>query len=575
MLYFFLIPYLLPIETWIDWVSLDVNGVVRGDLYLEMTYYANAPTPAAAPKNKILAPPYGSALDRRPSKLSPSDRLSRPFQQHAAGPSRFPPQQLSQLSNPTSSHTSAAPTTQNQRSPSLPQAIQSQPALVPSILRPGGPSPPDVSLSPTNPYIRSNGAYTPVHSGLSNIDGTLSNPYTTSSDTYIAEQRHQQASGGRAYSPAPPGAFIPGNRPAPDRRSYSHSQASRVTSPNPYIDSGTFLPGGQQQQASAERTYSPLPPTLSMQVSGPSHPSVPITVSPSNPYIGYGGVYLPEDQLRPNVTSYSPAPTSPPVQTSRPPSIDHSAPTNLHAGGRAAFVPGSQQAPDGLAYSSSPPIDTVQTLGYANHITSLQANSPSFPYNASTGPSSNSVPPVQTSRSLSIDHSAPTNPYTGGRHVTSPQANVPPPGMGPSSSAPSPLAFPTPMIPILMEPYGYHEPSSHYQPPLPRSRTISISNNRISEQEELDPHFLARYQTPLPLPAKESPLPPRPPLPPIVTPGPLQVSSSPPVLVTPAAAPSSVRIEALRRAEQDAALRKEQELNDLELAMRLDRELNL
>jgi hypothetical protein len=49
---------------------------------------------------------------------------------------------------------------------------------------------------------------------------------------------------------------------------------------------------------------------------------------------------------------------------------------------------------------------------------------------------------------------------------------------------------------------------------------------------------------------------------------PVQVSLSPPV-------PDKARVEALRKVEQDAAWRKEQELKDLELAMQLDRELNL
>jgi hypothetical protein len=520
---------------------------VRGDIYLEMTYYANAPAPTAAPKNKLLAPAQGSALGRRHSKFSPSDRLSRPIQQNAAGPSSFHPKQPSQLHdqfNSTSSHLNNAVSftrtndplldlpanepvhtgaallnTRHHRSSSLPQAIQ--PASVPSILRPGlagRSSAPDVPLTPLtplspNPYIGGSSAYTPVQSGLSNVDGTSSNPHKRGSDAYIVEQ---QVSGGRSYSPAPPGAFISGNQSAPDGRSYSH--ASRVASPNPYTGSGAFIPGGQQHQPSSGRTYAP---TVSVQVSGP----YPSPVSPANPYIGSGGVYSPENQLGPNVSSYSPAPATP-VQISRSSSVGHSAPTNPYTGGMAAFIPGSQQAPDGWVYSSSPPIDVLQTVGYENHVPSLQANGPSPPY--STGPSGNV-----------------------------------------SSGS---LAFPMPMIPV-MEPY---EPlSSHYQPPLPPLRTSSLRNNRSTG--EIDPYHLARYQTPLPLPprsVKESSLPPLPPPPPpTVTPA--QVSSSPPVAVTRSPVPDTARVEALRKAEQDAARRKEQELKDLELAMQLDRELNL
>ncbi|KAF8589376.1 hypothetical protein K439DRAFT_1628818 [Ramaria rubella] len=44
-----------------DWVKLELNGAYRGEIYLEMTYYSADPP-----------------LARRPSKLSPNDRLWRP-----------------------------------------------------------------------------------------------------------------------------------------------------------------------------------------------------------------------------------------------------------------------------------------------------------------------------------------------------------------------------------------------------------------------------------------------------------------------------------------------------------------
>ncbi|KZP31718.1 hypothetical protein FIBSPDRAFT_723896, partial [Athelia psychrophila] len=45
-----------------DWIKLEVDGVSRGELYLEMTFYANAPAP----------------LTRRPTKMNPKERLWRP-----------------------------------------------------------------------------------------------------------------------------------------------------------------------------------------------------------------------------------------------------------------------------------------------------------------------------------------------------------------------------------------------------------------------------------------------------------------------------------------------------------------
>ncbi|KAF9266486.1 hypothetical protein L218DRAFT_825057, partial [Marasmius fiardii PR-910] len=67
-----------------EWVPLQVDGVARGDIYLEMTFYSNRPVPATsqttAPKNNLSVPLNSNLLQRRPSKLSPSERLSRPPQ---------------------------------------------------------------------------------------------------------------------------------------------------------------------------------------------------------------------------------------------------------------------------------------------------------------------------------------------------------------------------------------------------------------------------------------------------------------------------------------------------------------
>ncbi|KAF8899902.1 C2 domain-containing protein [Gymnopilus junonius] len=64
-----------------DWVPLEIDGVQRGDIYLEMTYYTNAPPPShASAANKLLSVVQNQSigLSRRPSKLSPAERLSRP-----------------------------------------------------------------------------------------------------------------------------------------------------------------------------------------------------------------------------------------------------------------------------------------------------------------------------------------------------------------------------------------------------------------------------------------------------------------------------------------------------------------
>jgi len=84
-----------------------------------------------------------------------------------------------------------------------------------------------------------------------------------------------------------------------------------------------------------------------------------------------------------------------------------------------------------------------------------------------------------------------------------------------------------------------------------------------------DPILLARYSTPLPLPRGATIRSQH------VSPPPAPEPTYPPLLPakeTPTADPT--RSEALRRAEEEAKRKHEQELKDLELAMQLDRELN-
>ncbi|PFH53188.1 hypothetical protein AMATHDRAFT_138240, partial [Amanita thiersii Skay4041] len=63
-----------------DWVELETNGTIRGEIYLEMTFYSSAPSSKLSIES--------SNFVRRPSKLSHSDRLSRPSpsQVHAKPP---------------------------------------------------------------------------------------------------------------------------------------------------------------------------------------------------------------------------------------------------------------------------------------------------------------------------------------------------------------------------------------------------------------------------------------------------------------------------------------------------------
>ena len=168
----------------IDWVPLSLKGTQRGDVYLEMTFFAAGPAP----------------LNRRPSKFTnPAERLARPQQQPAAQrPQRLVSQPLpsglapgrqwaqrpnsnegSRQGRPTaiqqvplpgswpgpsaqqrqSTQTSAA-SLPNRRSsrgedtplpPLPPNATPPKEEFVPSILRPGGPSRTGVGGAPSPP----------------------------------------------------------------------------------------------------------------------------------------------------------------------------------------------------------------------------------------------------------------------------------------------------------------------------------------------------------------------------------------------------------------------------------------
>ncbi|KAG7089905.1 hypothetical protein E1B28_011538 [Marasmius oreades] len=152
-----------------EWVPLTVDGVVRGDIYLEMTFYSKTPAPVAsqtmAPKHNLSVPVNSSLLQRRPSKLSPSERLSRPPQNSYSAnanynkktPPRTPPKDNYSALPPVSNSQASVPSTLKPglASPARPQQSSSyqpppashlQPAAtsvahqrIPSILRPANP----------------------------------------------------------------------------------------------------------------------------------------------------------------------------------------------------------------------------------------------------------------------------------------------------------------------------------------------------------------------------------------------------------------------------------------------------
>jgi len=128
----------------IDWISLEIDGVVRGEVYLEMTYFSSAPAPPAS-----LMDHHGQDLSGRPSKLSPSERLYRPPQ---SGVSHQNPQADNHPSKSASQGghslpTSYSPSTSGDSALSpLLGKDQSFQILLPGVLKPGGASRPHQTL---------------------------------------------------------------------------------------------------------------------------------------------------------------------------------------------------------------------------------------------------------------------------------------------------------------------------------------------------------------------------------------------------------------------------------------------
>lgn len=135
-----LIHYIL--ET-LDWVKLEENGSYRGEIYLEMTFFAAQPP----------------TVTRRPSKLSPSERLWRPPQSatppsltpaHTPSPQSSPRHHPAALpgspgrhapTSPTGTHlvppaASRTPSPKHAPLPALPEEAEPTLQPVPSVLRP-------------------------------------------------------------------------------------------------------------------------------------------------------------------------------------------------------------------------------------------------------------------------------------------------------------------------------------------------------------------------------------------------------------------------------------------------------
>ncbi|PIL35712.1 hypothetical protein GSI_02442 [Ganoderma sinense ZZ0214-1] len=365
-----------------DWVELFLeDGSQRGEIFLEMTFYANAPPP-----------------QRRPSKWKPADRLKR-------GPNG--------LANAVALKANPLPPLPEDPDVALPLPGASSPPKLPSSLLPGGGGPkrtspkavpPDHSVRPQAPRSPSppgpvrngrqsldnipahlrpgGGAARPTHSHQSSITSTpdaqarrssydsippylqpggSSHPVPSESvSPYL--QPGAGGSPGRCHSPprnsAIPEPHIPtpeissygvpsqtasyggayGASPYPPQSSYAEYPSHRSQSPPAHFVGGISSPPPQQQQQQYPAYGSP-PRAAYQPLGGPppaQEPYPPLVAHPPEPYPPYGTPALqtyaaPPAQLYgvPAHQTYGATPQAyPPHGTAPPPSH----PPQPHAG---------------------------------------------------------------------------------------------------------------------------------------------------------------------------------------------------------------------------------------------------
>lgn len=261
-----------------DWVKLEENGQYRGEIYLEMTFFAAGPKP----------------LTRRASKMPASERLWRPPAQSPPkpAPQKLPPPSLqsgrpppanastspkqNHLVPPRSSRT-PSPSSKLDALPPLPEEVYHpgglpdprlaqepipQPADIPLILKPGGGKPPNRS-PPSHPASLAPRAPPPTASQTTGYN-TPHNNYSIPVDRHTPAFRNDPSA-----SPYPPPAasYAPINFPEPQVQQYNPTTARPAPTYPDYIPGSGGELGTDERDRLAKRYGSPLP------VPGGSYPA--------------------------------------------------------------------------------------------------------------------------------------------------------------------------------------------------------------------------------------------------------------------------------------------------------------
>ncbi|KAH9177424.1 hypothetical protein EDB89DRAFT_2226392 [Lactarius sanguifluus] len=529
-----------------DWVPLSLKGAQRGEVYLEMTFFASGPAP----------------LTRRPTKFtSPSERLGRPQQpvtqrpqrvtsQPQSSPSTLAPQgQQGPRANSQDVRRQGPPSAQQVPLPGawpgpsaqrqqLPPDPEPKQEFVPSILRAGGPS----RTGNTSPN-----AYPaqpqPAHQNTSPFPGSLAPHGHISSSTPQLEAQPQHTRRVSSYSGQ-------GSSGYGEYAGSGHATTQPQTQPEVAHHNLSSQPPPQQQQhhrvASQPAPYiSPYPPNNHSVAQ--TYATPPASAPPVQSYVA---------TQSPALSTFSYLATPGPTGLGPVPS------TQPHAATSSPVPPVHPQATNISAAPPSPP----------SHLYPVTPGSPSRPPVAPSSPAPGPHLFTASPVPFTSPYSAPGSPTPHAQPYLSPLSAVlaPPvqsrfsPPSGPSSPPLTQSYFspPNSLFPVPTPPIDYFGTNAAASPPPPTP--FSVPHDQ--EPELPDPYLLKRYQTPLPLP-----------------PGSSRAPSAQPKPPSPAAVASVRRDENERAArelqyreeEERARVRREQEERDAELARSLDRELNL
>ncbi|CCM01411.1 uncharacterized protein FIBRA_03462 [Fibroporia radiculosa] len=279
----------------VDWVQLEVDQLYRGEIYLEMTYFAAGPAPLQRRPTKMLiserlqrqTQPYAYSNLKTPSKI-PSTPISPPHTPTAPAPVRAslapviqagqhlsaPSNHMSPRGSPRSSpHTS--PRSRNDALPPIPQE-RVAPDSIPDMLRPGNPKS-HVHYS-EKPHPPGYGAQVrlsspPPHSPhrTSMVVSPQSSPpfaYPAASRSYPPRDQPSPGLGQRAHnllsSENPMHSRYSASPPRTPPHAYVHATASSRPTPPTRVDSSQIV---------HPFIYTHAPP--------PAMPEVEITSSPA------------------------------------------------------------------------------------------------------------------------------------------------------------------------------------------------------------------------------------------------------------------------------------------------------